>query len=173
MMAFQISLALILVYDSLNKAFVPLLFSLLSKNDSVDKDKIVKFSYLLFLSCITFGIAAYFISPYILILVSNENYILATSFIGLLCIGQSFQGLYLVVTNYIFFMKKTYLLSIVTITSGIINVILIYLFIDKYQLLGVSMAFCISMALRFLFTWILAQYIYPMPWFHSLSLKRN
>ena len=103
MMAFQISLGLILVYDSINKAFVPFLFSTLKKNNYADKRKIVSYSYFLFLFCIFIGVLSFFISPYILNFVSNEKYILAASFIGLLCIGQSFQGLYLIVTNYIFY----------------------------------------------------------------------
>lgn len=175
MMAFQVSLALVLIYDSINKAFVPFLFSILSnenKNDDI-KNKIIYSSYFLFLLCVLTGAIAYFISPYILVFISSEKYISATSFIGFLCVGQSFQGLYLIVTNYIFFMKKTKLLSLVTIVSGIVNIILIVLLIEDYGLLGVSISFCISMMIRFLLTWYLAQRIYPMPWNVFKLMKKN
>ncbi|HCR3335948.1 TPA: oligosaccharide flippase family protein [Morganella morganii] len=165
MMGFQVSLCIIIFFDALNKALTPYLFKKLTKATFQDKKTIVKYSYILFLFCLVIGAVSYLISPLIIKIIGGEKYSQASAFVGILCIGQSFQGMYLVVTNYIFFAKKTYILSLITILSGILNIILIYSFITIYSLLGVSIAFCISMFIRFLCTWILSNYAFPMPWF--------
>ncbi|NBM53728.1 oligosaccharide flippase family protein [Proteus sp. G2669] len=166
MMAVQVSLAIILVFDALNKTFMPYLFQQLTNvnmNTEI-KNKIIIYSYIFFIFCIISGLLASIISPYIISFIAGSKYLKAQEIVFWLCIGQSFQGLYLVVTNYITYVKKTYLLSLITIISGCINIILIFILIRKYELIGVSYAFCISMFIRFILTWAVSNWVYPMPW---------
>ena len=79
-------------------------------------------------------------------------------------LGQVFNGMYLMVTNYIFFSKRTGLLSIATMFSGVVNLVLLLILIRQFGLEGAAYAFCISMGLRFLLTWFVAQKRHPMPW---------
>ncbi|EOG2428004.1 oligosaccharide flippase family protein [Proteus mirabilis] len=166
MMAVQVSLAIILVFDALNKTLMPYLFHQLTTiNTNIEiKNKIILYSYIFFIFCILSGLLAAIISPYIINFIAGPKYLKAQEIVFWLCIGQSFQGLYLVVTNYITYVKKTYLLSLITIISGIINIILIFILIKKYGLVGVSYAFCISMFIRFILTWATSNWVYPMPW---------
>nr|ELR5257561.1 polysaccharide biosynthesis C-terminal domain-containing protein [Providencia rettgeri] len=170
MMAFQISLGMIILFDALNKAITPYLFKMLARNSKSDLYKIVKYSYLLFLACLILGSIAYILSPYFVIIIGGDKYIEATLIVPILCLGQAFQGMYLIVTNYIFYTKKTYLLSIVTISSGIINIILIIILMNEMGILGASIAFAISMFIRFISTWLLSQKVFPLPW---NLLKKN
>jgi O-antigen/teichoic acid export membrane protein len=82
-------------------------------------------------------------------------------------LGQAFSGMYLMVTNYIFYSKKTGLLSLVTISSGLLNVVFLVVLIKLLGITGAAMAFTLAMALRFLLTWWVAQKRHPMPWFNS------
>jgi len=72
--------------------------------------------------------------------------------------------MYFMVTNYIFYVKKTKYLSYVTISSGAINVVLLLLLIPHYGISGAAYAFMIANLIRFVGTWILSAKLYDMPW---------
>ncbi len=74
--------------------------------------------------------------------------------------------MYLMVTNYIFYSKRTALLSASTITAGLVNVGLLVVLISLMGLKGAAVAFAISMAFKFLMTWFVANLRHPMPWFN-------
>src|SRR5690606_41322800 len=77
--------------------------------------------------------------------------------------------MYLMVTNYIFYSRRTGLLSAATITSGLINLLLLVLLIKLLGLSGAAISFTIAMGVRFLLTWWVAQKRHPMPWFDFLD----
>jgi len=72
-------------------------------------------------------------------------------------------------SNYVFYSKRTGLLSMSTITSGFINVGLLLLLISHMDLKGAAIAFAISMAIKFLLTWYVAQLRHPIPWLNFRS----
>ncbi|MDT1068047.1 oligosaccharide flippase family protein [Providencia stuartii] len=164
MVAMQLSSALAILFDAINKAYVPWLFNKLKKNNIEDKIKIVKYTYFYFILLIICAIFAFFISPYFLIFIAGDKYTESASLIGWLCIGQIFSGMYLMVTNYLFFSKKTGRLALTTITTGIINIILLLILIPYLGLLGAAYAFIISKFIQFIFTWIISYYSLKMPW---------
>lgn len=164
MVAMQLSSALTILFDAINKAYVPWLFNKLKKNNTEDKIKIVKYTYFYFILLIICAIFAFFISPYFLIFIAGDKYTESASLIGWLCIGQIFSGMYLMVTNYLFFSKKTGRLAFTTITAGIINIILLLILIPYLGLLGAAYAFIISKFIQFILTWIISYYSLKMPW---------
>lgn len=127
----------------------------------------------MFIFCIVIGFISYLVSPILLVFFIGEKYVKSSQIVNLLCIGQTFQGLYLVITNYIFYAKKTLYLSFVTIFSGFFNMILLVMLVPEYGLIGASISFCISMAIRFIFTWFVSYKVYPMPWFSFLKKKNR
>ena len=165
MLAVQISLVLALIFDSINKAYVPWLYERLKRNIEEEKKKIVKYTYIWYV-CIILGVTfAFFTGPWFINLISNEKYSEAGTIIGWLALGQGLRGMYLIVTNYIFYAKRTGLLSLTTISSGIINVILLIVIVPILGIKGAAIAYSISMGTLFITTWILAQQVNPMPWF--------
>jgi O-antigen/teichoic acid export membrane protein len=164
MVAVQLTAAVAIVFDAINKAYVPWLFEKLKENKVEDKIKIVKMTYIWF-SMIAVGVAlAFLIGPTLVILIAGEEYAQAGEVVGWLAMGQGFQGMYLMVTNYIFYSKRTGLLSVASISSGVLNLILLILLVQIFGLEGASIAFAISMGIRFLLTWWIAQKRHPMPW---------
>ncbi|WP_272517017.1 oligosaccharide flippase family protein [Providencia sp. PROV194] len=164
MVAMQLSSALTILFDAINKAYVPWLFNKLKKNNTEDKIKIVKYTYFYFILLIICAIFAFFISPYFLIFIAGDKYTESALLIGWLCIGQIFSGMYLMLTNYLFFSKKTGRLAFTTITAGIINIILLLILIPYLGLLGAAYAFIISKFIQFILTWIISYYSLKMPW---------
>lgn len=152
MVAAQLAGAMGLVFNAVNKAYVPWLFERLKRDVCDEKRQIVRYTYAWFM-LILFGAGLVFmIGPWLVTLVAGQEYAQAGEFIGWLALGQAFVGMYLMVTNYAIYSKRTGLLSLATITSGVINVILLVALIRLLGLKGAAIAFCISMAIRFLLT---------------------
>jgi len=169
MVAVQLSSILKVIFQSINKAYSPWLFEKLKNNNFQEKQKIVKMTYLYFVVMFIVALMAFLLGPFFVVLIAGEKYREAGSIIGLLCLGNIFNGMYLMVTNYIFYSKKTAKLSIVTILSGGVNVALLFLLVKPYGLVGAAVAFAISGFVMFLFTWFLSMYCYRMPWFFGVN----
>lgn len=169
MVAVQLTAAIGIVFDAINKAYIPWLFEKLAINNLKDKQNIVKFTYAWFLLIILGVILSFFIGPLLVVFIAGEQYAEAGKVIGWLALGQGFQGMYLMVTNYIFYSKRTGLLSIASISSGVLNLILLIVLVRIFGLEGAAIAFATSMGIRFLLTWWIAHKRHPMPWFSFIS----
>ncbi|MER1800970.1 MULTISPECIES: lipopolysaccharide biosynthesis protein [Enterobacterales] len=165
MVAAQLSAALAIFFDAINKAYVPWLFNKLKKNQFNEKLKIVKYTYIYFLFLMLAAIISFIAGPKLIILIVGNKYADSGAIIGWLCLGQIFGGMYLMVTNYIFFSKKTSRLAFTTIITGILNILLLILFIPYFGLLGAAYSFVIAKFCQFIFTWIISNSVIKMPWF--------
>lgn len=162
--AFQVSMGLNLVFDSVNKAYVPWLFQRLSENSEETKKRIVRFTYLWFAGIALLASVSFFAGPLFVTAVAGEKYREAANVASYLFVAQSLAGMYLMVTNYIFYSKRTGALSMTTMFSGVLNIVLMVGFVKYVGLKGAGLAFIISMSVRFLLTWWVAQRRHPMPW---------
>ncbi|MGR5112128.1 lipopolysaccharide biosynthesis protein [Vibrio jasicida] len=164
MVAVQVSMALTIVFDAINKAYVPWLFERLKRNDEKEKLVIVKNTYIYFLCVLFLAALSFIIGPVMITLVVGEEYQAAGRIIGWLCLGQVFGGMYLMVTNYIFYAKKTGRLSLVTIGSGLLNLLTMLVLVNYLGIEGAAISFALSKMVQFLLTWLLASKSTPMPW---------
>jgi O-antigen/teichoic acid export membrane protein len=167
LLAIQLSGAFLIVFDAINKSYVPYLFSALRDNKAEVKFKIVKYTYYYFIVLIIMALAGFYVAPHVLLFIAGDKFKEAGEVIGWLLFSQIFGGMYLMVTNYIFYSKETKLLSLVTIASGILNVILLYALIPTFGIKGAAFASCLSMFVRFLLTWYIAAKKIEMPWLLS------
>ncbi|EOI5726918.1 lipopolysaccharide biosynthesis protein [Cronobacter malonaticus] len=165
MVAMQLSMGFVIIFDAINKAFMPWLFRELNNSHYTERKGIARKTYLYFLILTVVGVLSFLIAPYILTFVAGPEYHEGQVVIGWLCLGQVFLGMYLMVTNYIFYAKKTGQLSLLTILCGAFNVALLLILIKPYGIEGVAISFAISMFIRFLGTWALAYRTKLVPWF--------
>ena len=164
MAVIQISMVFTLLFDALNKAYIPFLFNLLSENRRCKKYKVVKYTYVYFLFLILIIPVPFFIGPWLIKLVAGESYDVSPMLVGFICIGQVFSGMYLMVTNYIFYAKKTIALSIITVSTAVVHIILLLCLIPTLGVQGAAFAFALSMFIRFVITWFKAAKSVSMPW---------
>ena len=164
--AAQLTMVMMLVFDAINKAYVPWLFEKLKLGRPEDKLQIVRYTYAWFGAIILCVVLAFLLGKPIITIIAGDQYSSAGELVGWLALGQGFVGMYLMVTNYIFYSKRTGLLSLVTIISSLLNVFLLFTFIRIFSLKGAAIAFSTAMGFRFLCTWWVAQRKYPMPWFN-------
>ncbi len=166
MVAVQLVAVMGLVFDAINSAYVPWLFERLKRDQMDEKRRIVRWTYVYCLMLLCIAGLAFIVGPSILTLIAGEKYSTGGPIVGWLALGQAFQGMYLMVTNYIFYSKRTALLSASTIVTGLINLGLLLILINFMGLRGAAIAYALSMALKFLITWFVAHLRHPMPWFN-------
>lgn len=171
---YQIAMVIGVIATAFNKAWSPYLFKVLSNQPTYnEKLKIVKFSYLYFLGIFLFSIFFAYLVEIMLPYFVGNDYLEAGKIIMYLSIAFAFDGMYYMVTNYIFYVKKTYLLSYVTFFSSLIHIALFYYFIKINSFVGASQASLISFFLTFIAVWFLSNKVYPMPWLTFFRLKWN
>ena len=164
MVAAQIAGILNMVLDSVNKAYVPWLYERLKNNQPEEKIFVVKLTYGYYLALLVIAAASFLIAGPFLTFVAGENYIPAAEIVSWLVLGQCFRGMYLMVTSYVFYAKRTKYLAMITISTGVINILIMLPFLQLFGVLGAAYAFCLSMFLQFFLVAVIAQRLVKMPW---------
>jgi O-antigen/teichoic acid export membrane protein len=162
--AFQIGSVLGLINTAFINAYVPWLYDKLNLNNFQIKLKIVKFTYLYFLGLILIVILIVYFLPSILLFLVGKSFQSANQYILWIILGYAFNGMYLMVCGYIFYVKKTKLLSIVTLFTAIINIPLCYFFLIHFGTIGASISMSLIYFISFIATWYLSNKVYHMPW---------
>lgn len=170
MVGIQISLVLQLLFTAINKAYMPWLFSNLKKQDNTINKNIVRYTYFWFLLLLLLAILNFLITPSIVYLLVGEKFYSVSEIVPWLFVAQILQGMYLMVSNYIFFSRKTMTLSIISISTGLLYIFSTIFLIRFYGLLGVCYSAVIIGSIRFLITWIIAAKVHKMPW---INLKND
>ena len=171
MVAVQLAFIMGIVADAINKAYVPWLFERLKLEDENVNKKIVVGTYAYFAVALLLAGAITLVAPWIVSWLVGRQYSEAASVLGWLALGQAFHGMYLMVTNYIFFSQRTGGLSIVTLFSGALHLLIVYLLVTRLGIEGVAIAYTISMIVRFILVWIVAQQLHSMPWLNFFNLR--
>jgi len=152
------------IEHSFNLAYVPWLFGRLSSNEESIKVKIVKYTYYYFIVILILVGLLYLFTPFIFGVLIDEKFSDARIFVFWIALSFAFSGMYKMVANYIFYVKKTHILAWITLASSILNLILNYFLIKAYGAVGAAMAAAIVSFCFFIFTWILSNAVYKMPW---------
>ena len=163
--AVQLGLILGMLADSFNKAFAPWLMEKLSDVDDESQKKIVIFTYIYFLVIIALAAFGALVAPYVLPYIVGPQFQTAGPLLIFILLGNAFIGMYYMVTNYIFYSRRTGLLSVLTISVGVMTVALSWFLINAYGIQGAAIGFLVGQASLFFGAWILSNYCVPMPWF--------
>lgn len=162
----QMGLIMSILMSSLNKALYPILFKLLN-NDMTDdlKNKLVKFSYLLFIGIALMGVVLItlleLLYPYLLGNEFQDSLVLTQ----IIVFGFILEGFYYVVVNYIFYFKKTSSLAKITFLVSILHIAISFLFVNLFGIVGAGYALVISGVVKFVLIWHLSNKVYSLPWF--------
>ena len=172
MLAYQLAGVLAIGTSAINSAFIPWLYGKLSHANDEDKLKIVKLTYFmmggLVVVFMAISIMAKIIWPYIV----GIEYQQAFKYFPLVLLSFVFNGMYLLVTNYLFYCEKTAILGILTFVVAVLNIPLTYLFIYISPYNGAAISLAISGGLMFAFTWYFAAKYYKMPWGLKLAVAK-
>ena len=167
---YQVGSIINLLAISFNNAYVPWLYERLKKW-IFHKGKDSKIHLCLFYSnrivCNCIGNGCSFLLSFFLGKSFNESSI----YVIWVALGYAFNGMYLMVVNYIFYAQKNSLLAMVTFATAIINVILNYFFIKAFGPIGAAQATTVVFAIKFIMVWILSAKVLDMPWIGIIRKK--
>ncbi len=169
---YQVGMIIGLLANSFNLAWAPFLYEKLKENNYLTKIKIVKFTYLYDVAIVIIALALSFIAPYFLKFFVSENFYFSYKYVLWIALANAFGGMYFMVVNYIFYVKKTYILAWVTFSSAGINIVLNYFFIKANGAIGAAQATTITFFVQFIMVWILSAKVYRMPWGDFLNFKK-
>lgn len=161
---FQFGMIISILCTAFNKAFNQYLYRKLSNINEDEKNKLVLFSYFYFFIILCLALIISLISPWVIINFLDERYKNSLEIVPYITFAYAFQGMYIIVVNYLYYIKKTLYLGYLTLISGLIHVILSFTLIKLYGLIGAAQASLISFSLMFFMVWILSAKLYPMPW---------
>lgn len=133
------------VQVAVNRAFQPWFYEMMNNNDEESKKEAVNLSYLLlvFYSLIYMGIGLF--SQEVVILMTNDNYIMAWTVIPILVIGFSIKSMYYFYVNVIMFYKQAARkLFISTIIGSLMDIFLAYLLVPRFGIYGSAVAFVLA-----------------------------
>lgn len=161
---FQVGKVISLLETSFTQAYVPVLFENLTRNTKESKLKIVKLSYMFlgFLLSSVFIIS--FLSPYVFKWFIGSIFQGGAQFVFIIALSYFFSGVYKMFVNFLFYTKKTYLLSIIAVVNIISSIIFNYYFIMKFGLKGAAYSLLCSQILNAIIVIIVSNKIYKMPW---------
>ncbi len=161
---YQFGMVVGIIATAFNQAFSPYLYKKLVNITNDEKYTLVKYTYIYFVAIFVFAALISAFMPWIITNFLDERYIAAKKFIPWVAFGFAFSGMYYMVVNYIFYEKKTYILSLITFFSGILHVLFSYTFIKVYGEMGVAYAMTLSSFIMFILVWVLSARVYSMPW---------
>ncbi|MCC4831107.1 oligosaccharide flippase family protein [Shewanella sp. 10N.7] len=155
MAAVNVSNVLSVIFTSINKAYVPWLFTKLKINNKTYNKLIVKYTYLYILLLIFVSVLSYKFSPYVFELVVGPEFRSISYIIPLLVISQIVLGMQKSIVNHLFFLEKTKSLSTITVFCGLISLLLLFFFIKSYGIYGAGLAIFIASVIQFFLTYLL------------------
>jgi O-antigen/teichoic acid export membrane protein len=161
---FQIGMIIGILEDSFNKAYVPWLYERLKRDQYSEKIMIVKLTYAYFVGIICLALALGAIAPWFLSFFVGPQFAGSSQFVLWIAVGFAFNGMYKMVVNYIFYMRKTYILAWVTFSTAIVSIVINYFAIKYLGAIGAAYTYALVGFITFLLVWLLSSRVYPMPW---------
>lgn len=164
---YQFGLVIGILAASFNKAWMPFLFQRLKDIDDAGKKRIVRFTYAYFAGILGLALLLAAASPWVIQTLLGRSFSGSSRFVFWIALGYAFDGMYYMVVNQIFYMKKTSWLAGITFAVGVTHVAVSYFCIKTFGSIGAAYATTFSFGLSFVLVWILSAKVYPMPWFRS------
>lgn len=152
-------------------AYAPQMYKDLSEIDSSSnedamniKRKLVKITYLYTITLVFICISSYYFLKVVFMLLFDKNYYDALTLMPFLLVTLFFDGLYSIVSGYIFYRKKTTILGMITFSSSVIQILLSLVLVKKYGIMGVLYSGNIVSFITFLSVFIYSNMLYNLPW---------
>jgi O-antigen/teichoic acid export membrane protein len=156
-LGYQFGSLLALLASAINSAWVPFLFRVYDQdpeNASKRVSQLITY-YVMFLSFILLGLMLFVQN--IVEVMASPAYHEAYHVTYWVLVGQFFMALYYIPVNFLFLKKKTQWVPVVTITSGLIDIILNFILIPKYGYIGAAWAGLISKLAMLLIVYFIAS----------------
>ena len=151
-----ITSVLSIIVNALNSSWVPFYFDDLNENAKERLSSKIK-NYVELVTVLFIGFLL--LSREVCYILSNESYMQGIDIIPLLVIPIFLMYMYQFPVNFEYFCKKTKMISVGTICSGIVNIVANYFLIPKYGMYGSCFSTIISYFVLFIVHFVIAKNI--------------
>lgn len=162
---YKVGSIIMIVQASLVLAWSPYFYEKLKNITQDIKIQLVSMSYLLMLGLVVAGLGLTIVAPLIFYFFVGENFSDGLQYVSIIAFSYVFLGFYKIFACYIFYLKKTFVLSYIAVINILLNLTLNYILIGYYGAMGAAYATLISYFSFFLIVAITSYFLYPMPWF--------
>ena len=166
---FQLASMISILGMSLNAAWIPWLFENLNKKDEATNIFIVKLSYTLMFGFLSAGLIFCVVYPFMAKVILPITYHPYINVAYPLIIGYVFEGVYLIVSPYVFYREKTKYNGLIGVLVAIVNIMLNILLIPILGIQGAAYTVCATWLLLSTLFFIFSYKVHPMPWLYFLS----
>ncbi|MBS3945447.1 MAG: polysaccharide biosynthesis C-terminal domain-containing protein, partial [Melioribacter sp.] len=108
------------------------------------------------------GLAISVFSEEIILILGNKNYIAANTYIPFIVLAYVLSAMRNVASNGLLFAEKTFIVALITILAGLLNIILNILFIPVYGTIAAAYTTLISFAVFYIVTYLIADRYYKI-----------
>lgn len=136
------------IWNAMNNSWVPFFYELTNRKE-VKKLRIHAKNYTELFTVLSMGFIL--LTPEVYHLFAGREYWDGTSLITIFAMGFYMIFLYSFHVNYEFYNKKTMIIAVGTMGAAVINIILNYIFIRKYSILGAAISTFISYFIQYIF----------------------
>lgn len=150
--------------ESLYTAYIPYLFDKLKNANEQTSRLLVKSSLLLYGLIIAFAIFVFCLGYWGIDFFYGPKYHSAKELVFPFVLSAMFLGLSKVHNGYIFFVKKTHYMALITLTAGGLNLFLLYLLVPKYGMIGAAYSSVVTNFYIYAFTLIVSNQVFPLSW---------
>ena len=152
-----------LLQTSFNQAWVPWVFQKLKVGKKEDKLRMVKITYLYIIGILIAVFFLWLIMP-VIYMFFGKDFQAGMDLVLWVALGFAFNGMYKMVSVYIFYLEKTMIIAFASFGVAIMNVVLNFVFIPEYGPQGAAVATMMSMGTQFFVIWFIASRLIKMPW---------
>jgi O-antigen/teichoic acid export membrane protein len=161
-LGFQIGSILSIFTNSFNSAWAPFFMATAKEKGEGAKPIITRLTTY-YLACLFFLASCITLFTHeIISLVATIEYANSFQVVPIVVNGYILSGMYYMVVLPLYFTKKTKFLPLATLSGGIIQIILNYLFVPRYGMTGAAWAMFITNLWIFLSTWFISSSVYPL-----------
>lgn len=163
--------AIAIVATSVSFAWGPLFFSLMKDKGDAAKGEVARFAtYWVLVMCLAFLLVSVF-SREIVTVFAAPQYREAYRVVPLIALGLLFGGFYYIVVGPLFWLGRTNIIATATVTAGLLNVGLNFLFIPGLQMMGAALATALSHLFVFGAIAYFSLRSFPIPYEYKRLLK--
>lgn len=152
--AYQVGMIMSFAGNSFNKAWTPYMFIKLKEDVGSKLKKMRNINHLVAVFFVLLALVVYAFVPLIYEYLIGEEFKVDSFLIFIILMSYAINSAYRIYVNYLFFYKKTIRLSLYTLISAVLNVVLCYILIPKYDLFGAAYATFLAMTLQFVLVYM-------------------
>jgi len=161
------------INQAISRAFGAYFFSNMGVNatDENTKKRIVQVIYLTTVLLLIVAIGLLITSELLVQLFVGNKFIGASKYVFFIALSFVELSLFEKMYNFLLNKKKTFIITSISLITGLSNVGLNYFLIKKIGSMGAIYSLNISYFLAIILTWVSVNYYYKMPWFNKILFR--